>query len=502
MNKYILLLSLGLFFGAESLNAREFNLVMNPTFANSLLPWQHEGTGVAKWRSAGCVELNGGHLVQFLDLDYLEHAAIDNTVVADRYYQFSVKAKGDGQFRMGVGTYAMHSKYNFETTIKWSAPQTLSKEFKDFTFKAQENNPAAIYNHQIIVEYMDSGKLEVSEVNFHYLDANDFEIKFSPAHLSGVPGDMVSCTVSTGRPEQKLKFRVYDGHIRIAQKFTDEERVTDKNGNIVFQLKIPSAVKEGIRVTVSDPISGVKRSWFVTLVDPSFKKILTELGSKLRQHPAEHLLFIGDSLSDYDRGRNYIDLVGSFLPAQYSIKNVGVGGDYAARTWDRLQGGNAYRQEMYNNIFIPKPTMIFIFLGGNDTKASSSSNFEKPVTPPSQQAEIYHRMINYLRTQTQARLVFIGAPSSYYPYQEEISSKKLCEGTPHNRFGEDRHIVNFNRVLKELAKEQHVDYLDFYKLTKNDSDKRELFLADDGIHLSLKGHALLAKTVLDYLSNQ
>ena len=43
-------------------------------------------------------------------------------------------------------------------------------------------------------------------------------------------------------------------------------------------------------------------------------------------------------MSDYDRGRNYISVAESFLPAGYTTRNCGVGGDTLQRIWLRLKG--------------------------------------------------------------------------------------------------------------------------------------------------------------------
>jgi lysophospholipase L1-like esterase len=480
--------------GIISSPAREMNL------APKLTQWKHSGPGGIKVEGHTVVRLSGGQLEHWVDLDYVEHSSPENTVTADRFYRMTVMARGAGEIRLGVVAYPMTGKFSFEQETRWSEPFRLSGEWQECRFERQETNPATIFHNKLMIQYTGSGEAELKNVSFVYPDRNDFSIRFSPSMATAVPGDIIRLKIETGRPAQPLAIRIYDGHTRIAHGFTEEMRTTDKDGIILLETKVPAQCRDGLRITASDPETGVKNSFFITLVPPVLQKELQERRARIANLPFRHILFLGDSISDYDRGRNYIDMVSANLPPGVTVRNAGVGGDFAARLWQRLQGDNAHRQEMYERLFEPKPDLVFLLLGGNDTKASSANQYEVPVTPPEEQVELYRKIIRHLREKTGAKIVFLNAKSSYWPEQAELAAKKMAAGIAHNRFGEDRHIVRFNQTLEQIAKEENIDIIDLYTPTKNHSDKRSLYLPDDGTHLTIAGHSLLAQEVLKYLA--
>ena len=99
-----------------------------------------------------------------------------------------------------------------------------------------------------------------------------------------------------------------------------------------------------------------------------------------------HILFLGDSLTDQLRGHNYTDMVGFWLRKVHgdvTYRNAGVGGDYITRVWQRMtESEGAYRPEMYEGLFAPTPTHVFIFLGHNDSKLKPKPEYRTPEDYP------------------------------------------------------------------------------------------------------------------------
>ena len=66
-----------------------------------------------------------------------------------------------------------------------------------------------------------------------------------------------------------------------------------------------------------------------------------EIAGRIKLNQPVSVLFLGDSLSDFYRGYNYIDRigfwVGKYNPGKFTFRNAGVGGDFCKRMLDRLQ---------------------------------------------------------------------------------------------------------------------------------------------------------------------
>ncbi len=216
-----------------------------------------------------------------------------------------------------------------------------------------------------------------------------------------------------------------------------------------------------------------------------------------------HLLFLGDSLTDLFRGQNYVDKIafwlGRRLGSQATVRNAGVGGDYILRVWDRLNADpKSYRLEMYGDLYQPRPTHVFFFLGHNDSKLSSTSGYTRPVVEPSQYLETYRRAIRKVQQETGARIAVISATSSVYEITQATAEKSRTRGKPHNLFGKPEALEQFNALARQAAGECGADWIDVYEPTRLHRDKPSLFTAD-GVHVSNLGNRLLALKILEYL---
>jgi lysophospholipase L1-like esterase len=163
---------------------------------------------------------------------------------------------------------------------------------------------------------------------------------------------------------------------------------------------------------------------------------------------------------------------------QVTYKNVGVGGDFITRVWDRLnQNPRVYRLSAYDGIFEPKPTMVLIFLGHNDSKVNSKSGI--PCVPRKRFAELFPLTINKIKAETGAWVIVMSAASSAF---EVISKngiaweKKRLRGF--SKFGIPAVMEEFNAMMKKAAADTGAEYLDVYTPTKNYPNKPDIFIRD------------------------
>ena len=114
------------------------------------------------------------------------------------------------------------------------------------------------------------------------------------------------------------------------------------------------------------------------------------------------VLYLGDSLSDFDRGSNHVDRLQAKLdadaPNQFEIHNYSIRGDYISRLLDRLDGKKGtYALARFDGIWDRQYDWAFVFLGHNDTKTSSANDFTKPCVALEDVEKGFTRLVDILR---------------------------------------------------------------------------------------------------------
>ena len=101
----------------------------------------------------------------------------------------------------------------------------------------------------------------------------------------------------------------------------------------------------------------------------------------------------------------------------------------------------------------------------------------------------------------QAKLVFISPLDSFLPWQQALAEPMVVRKINHNLFGHPAAIAAFTAKLKDAAARNGAEFLDAGKVFRNAADPQTLNVPDDGVHLSLKGHQLMAEIILGYLAS-
>jgi len=271
----------------------------------------------------------------------------------------------------------------------------------------------------------------------------------------------------------------------------------------VFKLyhnekEVPGA---DIRVQGADachPRSGAAVRAFVDKGDPA---PFDAVAKDIKIDKPVNILYLGDSLTFFDLGRNHADKVGYFLnkynPGKVKIWNYACGGDYIQRVLMRLHGkGFRPGENRYRDLWVRKYDWAVVFLGHNDTKASSANRYREPLMAPEKQKELYTQLISELRQKGIGRIILFSSTSSNFDVCKKIAEKTA---RVHNRFGDPVHLETFNRVLQTLAKENGLEYLDLYTEMKAMPDKAALTRSQDGVHLTDRGHDYVALKTLRFL---
>jgi lysophospholipase L1-like esterase len=175
--------------------------------------------------------------------------------------------------------------------------------------------------------------------------------------------------------------------------------------------------------------------------------------------------------------------------------------------WKRLQSEGAYRQEMYEGLFEPTPTRVFIWLGHNDSKLKPKPEYETPddypfdpVVPLDTFEETFVTAIEHIREQAPgAEFTVISASSSVHEITRATVVKRIeSRGNGGSYFGKPEVLERFNERMQSVAETTGADYVDVYNPTKNHPDKPSLFTGD-GVHMSQAGNLLVAREILGYL---
>ena len=235
-----------------------------------------------------------------------------------------------------------------------------------------------------------------------------------------------------------------------------------------------------------------------------------EIAREIKLNHPVRVLFLGDSLSDFYRGYNYIDRInfwiGKYNPGKYSFRNAGVGGDFCKRMLDRLQGEvsggkKAYRQEMYNGLFKGKYDLIFLFLGQNDTRCFRRDNFSKPTTPPDLQRKCLEEIYKILKGNCPDAQIVLISPS---PSHEKLfieRDRKLPKGAYMVMYGKKEFVDLYDAENRKFCKDKNLSYIDILSVMRAVPSVKELYVVD-GIHLSPLGGRVVADEILKFFAEK
>lgn len=236
----------------------------------------------------------------------------------------------------------------------------------------------------------------------------------------------------------------------------------------------------------------------------------TGMGVKDLKRPVR-VLYLGDSLTDYDRGSNHVDMVQAEIekiaPRMVSFYNYAIRGDFISRVLDRFAHIKTYGIDRYDGIWGREYDWAFVFLGHNDTYTTSKTDFTSPMMSLETVSTGYEKLIGILKDKGIKRIIIVSPTSSNYELcaskaEKRMAAIKAGKGGKRNfavRFGEPKHMEAFMETIRKVAADNGCEFLDVYTEMKAMPDKADLVRSTDGVHLTPKGHEYIAKKTLDYL---
>ena len=420
-----------------------------------------------------------------------------------RPQRFSAWALGQGALRLGVIRYRAAKPGEDPYVYLWQTePVVLGPEWREITFEYTIWEPEFTRTAFCLEVQGENAWARLDDVAVRSQVAEGVSLVASPPHPMLPEGGSAPLQFHlTGAPAS--------GGARLfgfppTGEVLRQELAFAPDGTATFALPAGAGSSGLWRLVVAHAGSGASAdTWADVLPGPEFALFEQAAAGMRLPEGRVHLLVIGDSLSDFDRGRNFADKLGFWLArqggARCSVRNVGVGGDDITRVWARLNHvPGTYRQASYDGIFEPKPTHIITFLGHNDSKAKSTTDYTVHAVAPELFEETYRKTLAQLKADTGAALIVVSATSSVYEITSATAAKSQAAGKAHNLFGKPEHLERFNALAQRVATESGAQYVDVYGPTRDHPDKATLFSAD-GVHLSPAGHRFIARQLLGAL---
>ncbi len=425
-------------------------------------------------------------------------------------YGLAIWCKGSGSIRLGVLQNFRKRRDKPSLQEDWQEqPTALTDQWQKLTFDTCTANPD-VTRICLLVEVQ-------GERGTAYLDDTAIrltgQIVVTPPYAMVKRGDTFSFEVTARKRGWKVGVGSLKVVTRTSEGAAEEELGVDLDGVTEYRFAAdPTAeIKDGlVQLDFSSEELGASSRAFLHIVDEeTYDKFATAAARTKIELPA-HLLFIGDSLSDFRRDHNYTDEVAFWLRQvhgeQVTYRNAGVGGDFITRVWQRLTGSpRAYRLAMYDELYTPRPTRVFILLGHNDSKLrpkaeyTSPDDYEEPVVSLEDYKKYQKMAIERIRSETGAEFTLISNTSSVYEVCAQRAIDRIAAGkSGGSLFGKPEAMEQFNAVLRKVAAETGSRYLDVYEPTRTYPDKPSLFTAD-GVHLNAQGNFLVALEILEHL---
>lgn len=195
-------------------------------------------------------------------------------------------------------------------------------------------------------------------------------------------------------------------------------------------------------------------------------------------------LFFGDSITygEYDGVfGGWVDILKRYALQKFHegngdeliLFNLGIGGETTEGLLKRIPHELAARNSADGNI-------VFLSYGANDLAVKDGVQI---VDPDKFKTNIKEAVAHAKQFSNAIYLV------SILPFSQKIDGVVVSSGK--KRINED--VVVYNQILKNIAAEDSLGYIDFYSAFLDD---KEILLSADGVHPNEKGYGMMAEIAI------
>jgi len=424
-----------------------------------------------------------------------------------RKYTVEVVASGKG--KLVLGEYQTMFRYTVNTPPKTrvvSEEFELTDEWKTYTAEIQCLD-AGVWRGGLMVEVRgENAVANIASANLTWVQ-NKQQITAYPRHIVAYPGMKLAADFTL---ERDADLKVFDGVAFSDAKSTNKKIHVDAAPGVAELDKVDAAshMNSAGRFGVYSDVDASAADVMITMLPEDEWKSIDAIASKIKFDKPQRILFIADSLSDFDRGVNFVDKFEFWLnlhnPHKCFIHNAGIGGNYIEWVYNCLSGKSNYREHMYKGLFDKEWDRIFIFLGQNDTRHHYQANVGKPdfqPVPEEKHADYLRGVIKLLQEKSKAKITLVSPISTDWEASARSANYAKEKGRAYVIFGEPDRVEAYFKTVRDVAAEFNLDVIDIYNPVKELKNKSELF-TPDGVHLSVKGHNYFSIKLLEYMTAQ
>lgn len=198
-------------------------------------------------------------------------------------------------------------------------------------------------------------------------------------------------------------------------------------------------------------------------------KVVTKKEEVVEKVVDNNYLFLGDSITEqYDLKEYYED---------YPVVNSGVSGDFTS----------SIVENMKKRVYDYNPSKVFLLIGINDLR--NGKNVSEIV---SNTKEII-KLIKENRPYSEIYL------ESIYPINK-TDDDKISDSVRDIEFDNEK-IIEVNDLLKVLAKDEKITYVDLYNKLVDDDGNLNISYTKDGLHISSEGYEFITKELMKYIKD-
>lgn len=397
----------------------------------------------------------------------------------------SADVRGSGKFHLGLHILYKDGQGKLHFKQVNSPVFTATSDYKKYEWKYQLNHGMISQMGAIIFSNKEKNEFEIDNFVFSLRNDKALEAQY--------------CLVETAENKTaEVKFKVkgkltapkaFDG-----KKFADAEAVADT-------VTVKAAPKSNC-AGVIDAGSGAFSNIFY--YSPAEWEKIEKTAAKVKLKAPVRVLVIGDSLSDFDRGYNYVDMwayrMNLFNQGKFYVRNAGIAGDYTTMALRRLQGNkNIFGAFRYIGLEKEKFDYVVVFLGHNDCRKTyypKQKKYNSPV-PPDRARKNLRELFSLLKKRYGAKIIAVTPFATDYEVSAKRVESAIKKNASHTIFGDVKLLGQYSTVLREAAAEFDAEVLDMFNISLKNPARKSLFHTD-GVHLNLKGHQFMASELLNF----
>ncbi len=183
----------------------------------------------------------------------------------------------------------------------------------------------------------------------------------------------------------------------------------------------------------------------------------------------DNYLFLGDSITEqYDLKEYFKD---------YFVVNSGVSGDITS----------SIVEDMKKRVYDYNPSKVFLLIGINDLRRG------KDVSDIISNIKEIVELIKENRPYCEIYL------ESIYPINK-TDDDKITDDVKNIKFDNEK-IIEVNNLLKDLAKDENITYVDLYNKLIDDAGNLNISYTKDGLHISSEGYEIITKELMKYIKD-